>query len=107
MRLHIQFQLDKQSTIPIDHYHALTGLVYSLLGTSNSDYAGFLHDEGYGEQTGAAKKSKLFSCSGLRAPARSRRIERDMLILAPGPVDWYLSSPRNEFLLHSATGLLS
>ena len=31
----------------------------------------------------------------------------DHLQIAPGQVEWFLSSPREDFLLHSATGLLT
>ena len=57
MRLHVRFQLDQETAIPIDHNHALLGLVYRLLSASDSDFARFLHDTGYREDGDDAKRS--------------------------------------------------
>jgi len=107
MRLHIRFQLDEPVALPIDHNHELLGLVYRLLATSSEEYATFLHAEGYRDQEETSKRSKLYTFSGLRVEARRRRIENGRLLLHPGPVDWLLASPRDDFLTHSATGLLT
>ena len=107
MRLHIRFQLEETAALPIDHNYDLLGLVYRLLATSDEEYASFLHEEGYREQAESAKRSKLFTFSGLRVESSRRRIENGRLLLRPGAVDWLLASPRDDFLTHSATGLLS
>lgn len=107
MRLYIRFQLEETASVPIDHNYELLGLVYRLLGASDADYATFLHEEGYRDPSEGAKRSKLYTFSGLRAPAGRRRLENGRLILRPGPIDWFLASPRNDFLTHSATGLLT
>ena len=107
MRLQIHFMLERPVVIPIDHLHALQGLVYRLLGTSDGEYARFLHEEGYRVVGEGRKRLKLFVFSGLRVAASRRRLEGDWLHLAPGPIEWFVSSPREDFLVHSATGLLS
>jgi len=108
MRLHIQLELEREAVLPVDHNHELLGLVYRLLATSDADYAHFLHEEGYREGTQDTRRSKLFTYCGLRVAERSRRrLEGGRLVLRPGPVDWYLASPRDDFLTHSATGLLT
>lgn len=109
MRLHIRFNLNRESCIPIDYQHALQAYVYKLIAVSNADYAEFLHDEGYrtASDPGAAKTCKLFCFSGLRCDKNRRRLQGDRIVYSPGPIDWLLASPRDEFLLHSATGLLS
>jgi CRISPR-associated endoribonuclease Cas6 len=107
VRLHIRFNLNRESSIPIDHQHALQAYVYRLLAMSNADYSEFLHDEGYRTDSGAAKTCKLFCFSGLRADKSRRRLQGDRIVYSPGAIDWLLASPRDEFLLHSATGLLS
>ncbi len=107
MRLHIRFHLEEAATLPVDHNHELLGLVYRLLAASDGEFARFLHDEGYRDSPESAKRSKLFTFSGLRVEASRRRVEGGRLHLRPGPLDWFLASPREDFLTHSATGLLS
>ena len=81
--------------------------MYKLLAVSDSEYAQFLHEEGYREAASAEKACKLFTFSGLRMQASRRQLNGDRLSISAGPLDWFISSPRDEFLLHSATGLLS
>lgn len=107
MRLRIEFELQREMLIPIDHQYALSGLVYRLLGASDAEYARFLHDEGYKPEPERAKRFKLFTFSSLRAPKSRRQQIGDRLRLAPGPVEWLLSSGLDDFLYHSASGLLS
>lgn len=107
MRLHIQFHLDREMLLPINHHHELSALVYKLLGESDSEYAGFLHDEGYALPEGGSLRYKLFVFSQLRVPASRRMVEGLFLRVQPGLVDWFLSSPREEFLTHSASALLT
>lgn len=107
MRLHIRFQLEETAVLPIDHNQDLLGLVYRLLATSDEEYATFLHEEGYRDQAESAKRAKLFTFSGLRVDARRRSLENGRLVLRPGPVDWLIASARDDFLTHSATGLLT
>jgi CRISPR-associated endoribonuclease Cas6 len=98
--------LDRETALPVDHLHELQGVVYGLLGAADAGYARFLHDRGFTEGDDW-RHLKLFVYSGLRVPANRRRIAGDRLFLAPGPVDWYLASPMEEFLTNSATGLLT
>ena len=107
MRLLIRFQLERAASLPLDHQEHLAGLVYRLLGESDMEYARFLHDEGYRLEPEKTKRFKLFTFSGLRVPQSRRQTVGDRLRIAPGPVEWLLSSPVNDFLTHSATGLLT
>ena len=107
MRLLIRFQLERAASLPLDHQEHLSGLVYRLLGESDSDYAAFLHDEGYRLEEQGNRRYKLFVFSTLRVPKSRRRVEGSLLRVAPGEVTWLLASPREDFLTHSATGLFS
>jgi CRISPR-associated endoribonuclease Cas6 len=107
MRLRIHFHLNHPAAIPVDHQHELQAVVYSLLRASDPEFARFLHDEGYAVSDEASKRFKLFVYSGLRMAKHQRRIERGVLHLSPGSMDWLIGSPRTDFLTHSATGLLS
>lgn len=105
MRLVVRGLLARETAFPINHQGLLAGLVYRLLAASDPDYARFLHDEGYRPADDRARRFKLFTFSWLQA--RRRRVAGGTLYLGPGPVDWYLSSPVHDFLVHGASGLLA
>lgn len=105
MRLVVHGLLARETPFPINHQGLLAGLVYHLLGVSDPDYARFLHDEGYRPADDRAQRFKLFTFSWLHA--RRRRVTGGTLYLGPGPVDWFLSSPVHDFLVHGTTGLLA
>lgn len=107
MRLLVKFHLERAGYLPMNHQHALSGLVYRLLGCSDSDYARFLHDEGYRLAEERSKRFKMFVFSTLRVDRARRREVGDRLLVQPGMVEWLISSPMDDFLLHGATGLLS
>jgi len=93
----------QETAIPINHQGYLSGIIYSLLKLSDQDYARFLHDEGY-SLDGGPKRFKLFVFSHLRA--KWRRSLGETLWLR-GPVEWFIASPVEPFLVHIASGLLS
>lgn len=107
MRLRITLELLRETALPINYQHALASLVYRMLEDSNPEYARFLHDDGYVLQEGPNRRFKLFVYSGLIVPKSRRSIEGGRLIIAPGSVEWLLSSPVHDFLCHSTTGLLA
>lgn len=107
MRLRILFQLDREVLLPMNHQYQLSGMLYEMLKTSSPEFARFLHDEGYHLEDDSFRRFKLFTFSGLRIPADRRRAEGDQLRVRPGCIEWLVSSPREDFLVHSATGLLS
>ena len=109
MRLKITLQLDRTATIPADHQHELQALIYDFLNRSSPEFARFLHDEGYatGTPNGDTRRFKAFVFSGLRVHRSRRRLANGGLTILPGTVDWFLSSPKEEFVRHLATGLLS
>lgn len=104
MRLRIVMDNPRPTTIPINYQDNLTGLIYRLLGTSDADFSRFLHDKGYAVDDGP-KRFKLFTFSwlrGRRAPGRG-----DLVQFLPGPIEWTVASPVDDFLRHCATGLLA
>lgn len=108
MRLRVMFELSREALIPLNHQYALSSLTYGLLKSSSPEYARFLHEDGYQlEGDSQGRHFKLFTFSGLRVPANRRRVEGDCLRVRPGIIEWLVSSPRDDFLLHSATGLLA
>ena len=107
MRLRVLLDNPQETAIPINYQAYLTAVVYHLLGTSDSEYSRFLHDDGYAHDGEPQRRFKLFTFSGLRVAKHRRRIQGDTLWLTPGPIEWLISSPLEPFLTHLATGLLS
>jgi len=110
VRLRISLHTDRAVRVPFSHQEQLCGLAYRLLGLGDTEYARFLHDEGYALGGGASppqRRFKLFTFSTLRAAPYRRKNEAGFIRFSAGLLDWYISSPMGEFLTHSATGLLA
>ncbi len=90
MRLYVKLSNPVETALPVNYQDCLSGVIYNLLKLSDTDYASFLHDEGYSPD-GGQKRFKLFVFSGLRA--KRRRTVGETLWLAPGPLEWYIASP--------------
>ena len=105
MRLIVRCRLERSTAFPTNHQHQLAALVYRLLGSSDAEYARFLHDEGYAGEQDGSRRFKLFVFSNLRSPRR--RLEKETVWLGPGPLAWLVGSPVEAFLKHCATGLLA
>ncbi len=103
MRLRVCLDNSAGTRLPINYQEFLTAAVYGLLATSDADYARFLHDDGYQDEDG--KRFKLFTFSWLRGGRRF--VDGDTLRFAPGPLEWLIASPVDDFLRHIATGLLA
>ena len=103
MRLRLCLDNPEGTRLPINYQEWLTATVYSLLAASDTAYARHLHDEGYLTEDG--RRFKLFTFSWLRGSRRT--VEGDALRFAPGPVEWQIASPVEDFVRHLATGLLS
>ncbi len=105
MQLQVLAEIQEPTAVAINHHHLLTAIVYQFLGGSDTDFAQFLHDDGYGRE-GSSKRVKLFCFSSLRVPKSRRRIVGATLWLDPGTVEWRVASPNEPFLRHFAEGLL-
>ncbi|MDR3708828.1 MAG: CRISPR-associated endoribonuclease Cas6 [Capsulimonadaceae bacterium] len=103
MRLQIYLTIDRPFAIPIDYQAFTSAAIYSFVSAGDVDYGHFVHDEGY---VVAGKAFKPFTHSWLRIPASARRIVGDQLRIAPGAVEWVVSSPLDDFLQPFASGLL-
>ena len=101
MRIKILTDVGNGLTLPVNYNYQLTGIIYRFLTESNSEYASFLHNEGY---LAGQKRFKLFTFSQLMA--KHRRV-MDGKIHFNSPVVWYISSPVERFLTHFADTLLS
>lgn len=109
MRLRVRLDNPAGTRLPINYQECLTAAVYGLLAASDADYARRLHDDGYvtprSEAGEGGRRFKLFTFSWLRGTRRT--VDGDALRFAPGPLEWLVGSPVDEFLTHLATGLLA
>ncbi len=103
MRLRLCLDNREGTRLPINYQEWLTASVYSLLAASDTDYARRLHDNGYPSEGG--RRFKLFTFAWLRGSRRT--VAGDTLRFAPGPLEWQIASPVEDFVRHLATGLLS
>ena len=101
MRIKVVCPLTDSITLPINYNYYLSGVVYRFLQQSDRDYASFLHQQGYRQEQ---KRFKLFTFSQLQAQRRQIKGDR---ICFQSDICWYLSSPKDEFLTHLASSLLT
>ena len=101
MRIQILADVGMGLTLPINYNYQLAGTIYRFLSKSNTEYASFLHNEGY---VAAQKRFKLFTFSQLMA---ERRRINGAHIHFRSSLTWYVSSPIEEFLSHFADTLLT
>ncbi len=116
MRMLVTLCIERETVISLDYHHALTGAVYALLEKGDSDYARFLHHEGYAlpedtppseARAGMSRRFKGFVFSSL-FPQRSvlQDARHGLLRLLPGEMHWQIASPLDPFLHAFASGLL-
>lgn len=101
MRIQILADVGKGITLPVNYNHLLVGVIYRFLAESNSEYADFLHDEGY---HAAEKRFKLFTFSQLMA--KHRQIAGEQIHFR-STLTWFVSSQVEQFLSHFADTLLT
>ena len=101
MRIKIVADVGKGLTLPINYNYQLAGTIYRFISKSNTEYASFLHNEGY---LAAQKRFKLFTFSQLMA---ERRRINGAHIHFRSSLTWYVSSPIEQFLSHFADTLLT
>jgi len=105
MRIRIRMDLRGRVSLPINHQYALSGVVYNFLKNANTDYASFLHRDGYAASSNCdSRRFKLFCFSTLRS--RYRMVSGASLCLGPGEVEWLVTSPVEQFLREFSLGLL-
>lgn len=86
--------------LPYNYNHALAAAIYSFLAQGDITFSHFLHQEGFYHQ---GKTFKLFTFSPLLS--KRRKAIKDGLIME-GRIDWFISSPREEFVTNLAHGIL-
>ncbi len=102
MRMKLILQCEPGTKLPIDTHYPLSSAIYHLLAKSDPDYATFLHHEGY---RGEKRRYKPFTFSWLFAKKRyPDRTDPASHIIYSNTMEWYLTSPIDEFIQHIVTG---
>lgn len=78
------------NALPINYQYELSSAIYRILSCADSDYATWLHENGF-QMENETKKFKLFTFSNLIVPNYGIDREHQRLILNCSHVDWYLS----------------
>jgi CRISPR-associated endoribonuclease Cas6 len=80
MQFKITFRAEQPGQLlPLSYQYELSSWIYKLIGDSNSEFADFLHQQGYAE---GAKRFKLFTFSNLYVPKFEIQGDR-MKVLCP------------------------
>ena len=101
MRFRITLHPEKERfKLPYNYNYPLASAIYSFLGRGDASFSDFLHDEGFWHD---GKTFKLFTFSPLLCS--HRKAVKDSLLLQ-GKIDWFISSPKEEFVSGLAHGIL-
>ncbi len=101
MRFRISLYPEKTRVeLPYNYNYPLASAIYSFLGRGDAAFSDFLHDEGFCLD---GKAFKLFTFSPLFS-SRRKALKDGLLI--EGKLDWFISSPKEEFVTSLAQGIL-
>ena len=101
MRFRISLYSEKQTfKLPYNYNYPLASAIYSFLSRGDATFSDFLHDKGFSH---GVKAFKLFTFSPLFSS--HRKALKDGLLME-GKIDWFISSPKEEFVTNLAHGIL-
>lgn len=101
MRFKISLRPEKERfKLPYNYNYPLASAIYSFLSRGDASFSDFLHDEGFYYDR---KAFKLFTFSPLFSS--QRKALKDGLLME-GKIDWFISSPREEFVTNLANQIL-
>lgn len=100
MRLKLTLKTQPNSVLAFDHHHALRAVIYCIIERADSDYAHWLHENGF--MSTGKKTFKLFSFDLLRGQPFRLNFERKQILFPTGNVDWtlgfYIDEPLAKFV---------
>ena len=100
MRIKITCDIGEGIRLPINYNYFLASAIYGFLRESDSEYAHFLHQDGYEVEN---RRFKLFTFSQLMAKRREIRCDQ---IHFRSPLTWHVSSSQEPFLENFAATLM-
>jgi len=91
VRFKIILNIEKHAlgnALPLNHQYEQSAVVYKILSYANTDYATWLHDNGF---TADSKQFKLFTYSRLFIPQYTIDKQHALLLINSDTVEWYVS----------------
>ncbi|MCI1778568.1 MAG: CRISPR-associated endoribonuclease Cas6 [Bacteroidales bacterium] len=92
MRFQLNLQLDKNASgdiLPINYQYEQSAVIYKILSRAGGDFSEWLHDNGYGTETG--RKFKLFTFSQLGVDSYRVLKQSGRLRIFSDVVRWQIS----------------
>ena len=92
--------LHKDSSLSLNYPYSFSSLIYRIIASSSSDYADFLHNQGY---KNGSKSFKFFTFS--RPQIESQRVNNGRIYILSNSITWQIASPIKDFLENLVKGL--
>lgn len=92
--------IQPKASLPLSCNYALAALIYKTLSTSSTEFATFLHEQGFAADN---RTFKLFTFSRLQP--QDAKFNHTSYQLRSPLIEWQISSPVAEFIEHLVTGL--
>ncbi|MGH7908360.1 MAG: CRISPR-associated endoribonuclease Cas6 [Thermodesulfobacteriota bacterium] len=100
MRLRLLFHTPENGfVIPLNYNYYLTSIIYDSLKRASPEFSRFLHDKGYQD---GFRSFKFFTYSQLRS---EKREIKGNVIRFLSQVEWFISSPTDDFILNFLNGV--
>ena len=100
MRLRLLFHTPENGfLLPLNYNYYLTSIIYDSLKRASPEFSQFLHEKGYQD---GFRSFKFFTYSQIRS--EKREIKGD-LIKFLSQIEWFISSPMDDFVLNLLNGV--
>lgn len=101
MRIKLKTEpLSPKASLSFNYNYSFSSMIYAILSRSSSQYADFLHEEGY---KSGNKRFKFYTFS--RPWVERQQVRNGRIYVLPGGVTWQISSPVEDFLNNLVNGL--
>lgn len=101
MRIKLKLEsLSTNASISFNYNYSFSSMIYRILSESSSEYADFLHAEGY---RSGNKQFKFYTFS--RPWIDRQEIRNGRIYVLPGTLSWQIASPMDDFLNNLVNGL--
>lgn len=104
MKIKVTLYSDRNILIPLQYQPLLQAVIYQVLRNSSTNFAHWLHQEGYILDNLRAFKFFCFSGLIFHSPIKIIK-EKAAMAISPGNFHFYLSSPKDEFIVNFLRGL--
>jgi len=97
VRIKVTFSDMAGKSFPFDYHSILSAVIYNIINTTDSDFARWLHDHGYGEK----RKYKFFNFSPVTTKPGELEVDRKnrVVIFKTDTAYMYISTPKEELAI--------